>query len=326
VVSLFKSRSPATIVWLLILSIVVHSHFIAYSPVIKTTGTAGLITDFINKYFVIFSPAVIIIIYHGIIVFQSLRLNHLLADYRMYSRVTYLPAMTYILLTGLFTEWSNLTSALIGNILVIWFYSKIIYLNSSRTPKTSLFNIGLLISISTILYHPLVLLLIPAFFALMILRPFVITEWLILLIGLITPFYFLTSYLYLTNNIASIRSYVPGFKFYVLLLNFSISSITSIIFIIVIFFIGLYYWQQENKRLLIQVRNNWVILIVIMITMLPLPFIYHGENVENLIVCIVSGSPIIAKGFLAAKRKSLPSLMFWILIILSVLKNWQIMK
>lgn len=325
-VALFKDRSPVTIFWLFILSIIVHSYFFVYPPNITATASEGLLAVLINKYISPLSPAFITFIYYAVILLQALRVNHLFTDHRMYSRVNYFPAMVYILLTGLFMEWSSLTPALLANFLVIWFFAKIVQLYNSPNPKTLLFNIGLLTGISTILYHPLAMLLPVAFFALMILRPFNVTEGVVLIMGVIAPFYFLASYLYLTDNFHTIKNYVPSWQFH--LLNIPASTVFFITIGIIIFvvFIALYFWQQENRRLLIQVRNNWVVLLVMLLVMLPIPFINKNAGLESLLLCIVPASPIIAKGFLGPRKITLPFIMFLALIVLGILKNWHIIK
>ena len=324
-VSLFKDRSPVTIFWLFILSIIVHSHFFVYPPPITATNTDGLLAVFLNKYIAPLSSAFIILIYHAVVLLQSLRLNHLFTDQRMYSRANYLPAMVYILLTGLFTEWSSLTPALLANFLVIWFFAKIVQLYNSPHPKTLLFNIGLLTGAGTILYHPLFMLLPAAFFALLILRPFNITEWVVLVMGVAAPFYFLVCYLYLTDHVPLIKEYVPSWRFNLLHISVSAMFFVTVAVIVFILLTALYFWNQE-KRLLIQVRNNWVVLFVMLLVMLPIPFINNNAGIQSLLLCIVPASPIIAKGFFGPKKNALPFIMFLALITIGVLKNWQIVK
>lgn len=325
-VSLFKDRSPATIIWLFILSIIVHSHLFVYTPTIYTTPGDGLLSAFINKYAVLLSPAFIVFTYHALVVLQSLRLNHLLTDYRMYSRVTFLPAMVYILLSGIFIEWSNLTPALIGNTFLIWFFAKAANLHNSPSPKTLLFDIGLLAGVSTLLYHPLALLLPATFFALMILRPFVVTQWLILVMGMITPFYFLMCYLYITDKLETIVYYLPAWQLSLPHVPISAAFFVTIAVLLFILFVALYYWPQENRRLVIQVRNNWVVLLTLLLVILPFAFINKNVGIESLILSIVPASPVIARGFLSPKKNTLPAIMFWVLIILGILKNWEIIR
>lgn len=325
-VSLFKDRSPATIFWLIILSIIVHSHFFAADPPLYARDTEGVLSAFVNNYLVQLAPSSLIFVYHAIVILQSLRLNHLFTDHRMYSKVNYLPAMVYILLTGLFTEWSSLTPALIMNTFLIWFFAQTVRLYNSHNPKTLLFNIGLLTGVTVIMYHPSALLVPVAFFALMILRPFIITEWLVLVMGVIFPFYLLTSYLYLTDQLLSIKNYIPTWQLNLPHIKNTIIFFITIAIIVIIVLIGIFYWQQEKRRLLIQVRKNWVVLLAMLFVLLPVTFINKNAGIESLILCIVPASPLIAKGFLAPKKNTIPTLLFWGLICLAVVKNWQLIK
>ncbi|HEX8279191.1 MAG TPA: hypothetical protein VF540_10875, partial [Segetibacter sp.] len=83
-VALFKDRSPATILWLFILSIVVHSHFFVNYPVVQPAQDDGLLSVILNNYKAAFSNGAAIFIYHVIVLLQALRLNHLFTGYRMY--------------------------------------------------------------------------------------------------------------------------------------------------------------------------------------------------------------------------------------------------
>ena len=325
-VALFKDRSPVTFIWLFLLSIVVHSQFIVYFPTIPANDQDGLLSIFLNNFVSGLSPQLVVFIYHIIVLVQALRLNAVFNDNRMYSKINSLAAMLYILLTGIFKEWSNLTPALIENTLIIWLFAKTVRLYNNPTPKTLIFNIGLIIGISIILYHPSALLILVAFFALMIVRPFIITEWLILIMGVIFPFYFLASYLYLTDNFHTIQNFLPKWGFNVPVSDFTPAFFVTIGIIIICLITGFIYSQQESRRLLIQVRKNWVVLSVMLIVMLPIPFINEGENLNSLLLWIVPASAYMAKGFLAPKKNTWPNFMFWSLLVLALIKNWHIVQ
>jgi hypothetical protein len=308
------------------LSFVVHSHFIIDFPVIENSTADGLLSVFLNRYITLLDPAILIFIYNGIVIVQALRINYLFNNHRMYSKPNFLAAMVYVLLTGLFKEWSNLTPALIENFFVIWLFAETIRLYNNPNPKTLIFNIGLIIGSSILLYHPSALLILVAFFALMAVRPFVITEWVVLLMGVVFPFYFLASYLYLTDKLPSIRKYIPDWGLNIPHADLTPAFFVTIALIFISLIIGLIYSQQEMRRLLIQVRKNWVVLLVMLFVMLPAPFINKEAQVDSLLLWIVPASPFIAKGFLVPKKNTLPNLMFWSLLILAIVKNWQIVK
>jgi hypothetical protein len=326
VVALFKDRSPATVIWLFILSFIVHSHFIINFPEIPTSHNDGLLSVFLNNYVAPLSPAILLFIYHAIVITQALRLSHLFTDHRMYSKNNFLAAMVYILLTGLVKEWNLISPALIDNTLLIWLFGKMIRLYNNPNPKSLVFNIGFVIGLSIILYHPSALLILVALFALLVLRPFIFAEWLVLLMGVIFPYYFLLSYLYLTDQFKTILRYIPRWGVNIPHTVVSPAFFVTVGLLLILIVTGMLYSRQETRRLLIQVRKNWVVLTAMLILMLPVPFINKGAGVDSLLLWIVPASPFIAKGFLGPKKNTFPSLLFWSMLILALVKNWEVVK
>ena len=325
-VVLFKDRSPVAIVWLVLLSLAVHSHFVIDFAGVQAPRQDGLFSLLLNRYVAPLNAAIVLLIYHVVVIAQALRLNHLFGENRMYSKPNYLAAMVYIMLTGIFKEWSALTPALLDNLLVIWLYAKTVKLYNSSDPKTLLFNTGFIIGISILCYHPSALLILVALFALMVVRPFVITELLVLLMGVLSPVYFIASWLYLTDSFHTINQYIPMWQ-----LNLPDTQVTGWFFvtvslILLILVTGLIYWQSESRRLLIHVRKNWGVLMVMLLVMLPIPFINKDAGLDSLVLWIIPASPFIAKGFLAPQKNILPNLMFWALLGLGILKNWGLVK
>ena len=323
-VSLFKDRSPIAIIWLFLLCIAVHSSFVFSPPAVLQSDNNGLLSVFLNKFCLGLSPILLICIYHVCVLVQAFWLNAILSNFHMYGRVNYFPAMVYILLTGVFLEWNNLSPSLLINTLIIGLYAKTLQLYNHPNPKTLIFNMGLLVGIIILLYHPLALLIIAALFAVMIIRTFNPSEWIVLLLGIATPFYFSFSYLFLFDRWSSYSDYIPHWQF-----NLPDIHINNVFFITVgllflVLIIGLYYWQQENRKLLIQVRKNWGLLITLFFILLLVPFINKGSSLDSFLLWIVPASPLIAKGFFVPSNNRLPNIMFWLLFALILLKNWQI--
>ena len=112
----------------------------------------------------------------------------------------YLVAMSYILITSLVPEWNNLSSVLITNSVMVWAWPRMVSLYNHPRPKAVIFNIGLALGICSFFYLPSMLFLLLLGIALLLFRPFSITEWLVALVGLLSPYYFLCIYLYLTDR------------------------------------------------------------------------------------------------------------------------------
>ena len=325
-VALFKDRSSANIIWLIVLCIVVHSHFSLFPPQVIAHGNDGLISVFLEKYLADLHIGAVIFIFFLLILSQAFHLNFLFNDQRMFSRSNYLTAMSYILITAVFKEWNQLMPALFANSVLIWLYSKIIKLYNNPNPKTLLFNIGLIIGACILLYHPTALLIIVAMFALLVVRPFNINELLVMFMGVLAPFYFLGVYLFLTDNFVHLSVYLPTWQLNLPDVENQLYFFISIGLIILFLFIGIYQWQDKNRRMLIHIRKNWGVLIAMLIVMIPLPFINENASLESLLMWAIPVSPFVANGFLGPKNNTFPNIMFWLLVIIAVLNNWPFLK
>lgn len=321
-VSLFKDRSAATVVWVIVLCIVVHSHFFFFPPQVIVDGEDGLISFAFKKYLGGLEPLAVMALYHLLVISQALRLNFLFNDQRMYTRVNFLVAMTYVLVTTLFREWNNLTPALVANTFVIWLFAKTLRLYNNPNPKTLLFNVGLVIGLCVLLYHPTALLIIVAIFALLVVRPFNLTEWVVMLMGILSPYYFLGAFLFLTDQFTNLGRFIPRWELNLPDVTTPIMFSVSMGIILILVLVGLYHYQNKSRRMLIHIRKNWGVLIVMLWVMIPLPFINKNAGLDTLLMWSIPVSPFIAIGFLEIKRNVVLNIMFWIFVVLIVLNNW----
>ncbi|MGB4845108.1 MAG: hypothetical protein WBP16_11640, partial [Ferruginibacter sp.] len=131
---------------------------------------------------------------------QAVYFNKLVNDQRIMHKPNYLTGMSYLLITSLFMEWNLLSSPLIINSFLIWVWSKMSGLYNNPKPKSVLFNIGIAIGCCTFFYFPSLAFVALVIFGLAITRPFKLTEWLIALFGIITPYYFLLAIVFLTDK------------------------------------------------------------------------------------------------------------------------------
>ncbi|TDH23029.1 hypothetical protein EXU57_18390 [Segetibacter sp. 3557_3] len=321
-VALFKDRSPANVIWLIILSIVVHSHFVFSPPQVQARDPDGLISVFLLRYLSDASDLFLILVYHTIVVVQALRLNYLFNDQRMFTRNNFITAMVYIMLTGLLPEWSNITPVLIINTLLIWLFVKLVRLYNHPNPKTLLFNTGLIIGLSVLLYHPSVLLVLVVIFALLVVRPFNLPELLVMVMGVLSPFYFFAVYLFLNDEFPLFYRNLPRWSLNLPAVENPRMLLVTAVLLLLMLGVGLFHWQGRTRRMLIHVRKNWGVLLVMLVVTLPLPFISIYEDLDGLMLWLIPASPFIAEGFLGPKKNTFPNAIFWTLLVLIGVNNW----
>ena len=94
-------------------------------------------------------PSVYPIISFLLLFTQAITFNKLANDHRLLQKPNYLTGMAYLLITSMFTEWNILSASLIVNTMLIWVWANMSGLYNNKNAKSTLFNIGIGIGIST---------------------------------------------------------------------------------------------------------------------------------------------------------------------------------
>lgn len=325
-VFLFRDKSIVNIFFLVLLAIVVHLHFFLVEPILILGKGDGLFSLFLNNYLSELPSTFLFIVYELVILIQAIRLNMVLTDFKMFQSTNYTTAMTYVLFTGLIASWSCISAALLSNSMVLWLFILLTRLYNNQSPRTLLFNIGMLVSITIMAYHPTAILILVVLFALAVVRPFRIAEWLVLLMGIILPYYFLISWLFLNNQLVALKTYLPGIHFQLPLQHPDPWLIGGIAYLVLVLLVGMYFWQKYNNRMVIQIRKNWSVMLVLLFSLLPIPFVFSGAGLDSGTLILIPLAAFVANAFGYPKKMLVPNLLFWLAIVLIVHNNWELIK
>jgi hypothetical protein len=321
VVALFRDRSTASVFWVIILSIVLHAHFFVHAPQVIVVPEDGLFYILLQPLTVLPGVA-IVILYQVVLIIAALRFNYVLNDLRMFNKTAFTTAMSYILLASLFAQWNNLLPAMLIHLMLIWLFNKIARLYHNPHPKTLVFNIGLIAGCIQLLMPSFFTLPIFCLLALTILRPFRPDEWVILLLGIITPFYFLAIVLFLNDNLADILDYFPFTRFHKISFppkeTLLINSILLFLFVVG----GFIIWQKNTSRMLIQSRRNWGVLFLFILFVIPVLFVYRGNWLNVAFLFVLPFSALASNIFLYPRKIAFPMIFFLLTVAAIVYNNW----
>lgn len=267
-------------------------------------------------------PGVIwMIIYHVIVLLQALRLNYILNEKRMFQRQAFTTAMCYVLLTALFAQWTHITPALLCNSLIIWLFDKMTQLQGTAKPKTIIYNIGCIAGAAVLLYHPSIMVVLACFLAIAILRPFDLTEWFVLLMAILTPFYFLISFLYLAGDINDLWLYIPEWGMPFRLPPDIRPALATLILLGAVLLAGIYMWRTHSGRMLIQVRKEWSVLLFLLLSLAPAMFISKDAGYEAGLLAMVPAAAFAANLFFYPRKVWFLFIIFWALVALAIYNN-----
>ena len=311
-VFLFRDRSDINLLFLVVLSILVHFHFYWEAPIVIANPSDGLLAYLLFHYIQPLPPLALMVLFHVIVITQALRLNILLSRFKMFQQVSYLPAFTFVLLTALFPFWDAISSGLIANALIIWILVKLNRLYDQTQPKTLEFNIGLIVGFSILLYEPIAILIPVVVFALAIIRPFRLAEWLVLIMGILLPFYFIFTYVFLTDSAAAFTAFLPKLDWKNPLAGLELKAAITLIFIAIQLLIGIYFWQAQQNRNIIQVRKYWGVMLLTLFVTFFQPIIFSTQALYASAIVLAPLASFICYGYASPKQLLLPNFLFWI--------------
>lgn len=264
-------------------------------------------------------------VFYGLLTFllfylQAILLNKLVNDFRLHTRPNYLAGMSYLLITSLFAEWYTLSSTLIVNTFLIWVWGKLCNLHSEPNPKSTIFNIGLVTGIAGFFYWPCFAFSILIMVGLTIARPFRLAEWLTGLVGLLTPFYFFASWLFLTGRWQTYRP--PYMSVHVPSLSETRLAYIAIILIIIACIIGIFFINQNLRRQVVQTRKSWQLLMLYLFVAVIVPFLNSTYNISYFILMSVPLAYITATSFYYPDKKWYPLIMHWSMFAVGIIAGY----
>jgi len=323
-VGIFKQKNPGNALLLLIYGLFIkfpmflHPHQAVmqqgdnylYHVIVKAL-------DPIGKNAGIFYPLLAFILLFT----QATLLNRISNSLKLFNRPNYLVAMSYLLVTSLMKEWNYFSAPLIINSLsIIAWYSMFNWYNSNK-PKSLIFNTSALVGILPLIYSPALTLIVLLFVALLVTRPFRITEWFVSLIGLATPYYFLFVVLYLSNEWDYHKLLTPV-SFHFPQLPSSLWVTGGILFLVVPFLIGGYFVQDALNKMLIQVRKGWSLLLIFLIVTLLVIVVNPGRNYMHWLMMAVPITAFHAAAYYYSTPRWLPLLLHWVIFAFVIMLQY----
>ncbi len=320
---LFKKSSPVNIAYLLVYAVVLKIHTFLDPRIPVAAPTDGflyhrlleLLAPF-NERFSLIYPIVTL----AFIFIQALSFNGFVNREKLLHRTSYLPAMSYILITSFFPEWWELSSALVVNTLLIWVMGALCKLYNHPAPKGLIFNTGMALGIASFFYFPAIAFYLLLFFALVSLRPFRVSDWMVGTLGVLTPYYFLFTTLFLINNWNPL-TYLPSVSVAWPSFEQNAWSLTGIILLVLPFLVAVGYIQRNILRMLIQVRKLWGLMVVFLILTLLVPFVNMESSFRYWVLAALPFAAFHSYAYFYAGKKWMALVLHWVTVAFVVAQS-----
>ena len=253
-----------------------------------------------------------------ILFLQAVILNKISTDQKLFQRNNYLTGMSYLLITSIFHI--GFSSTLVSLSLFIWILTILFNLSNHGNPKKNIFNLGLLTGFSILIFFPMFLFVFVVLFGLLIFRPFRIQEWFIVILWIITPFYFLFSFAFLLDKFEILQ--FPSLHFLFPKFRLSNFEIVSVFLTLLLTIIGFLFTQSNMRKLLVQSRNCWTIISTFLFFALFIPLFNKTPEFQYTIFSFAPASIFVASTFYYPEKKWFLNLSHWILFALSLINGY----
>jgi hypothetical protein len=317
VISIFKQKNPANLLLLLVVGILIKIPMFLKPHGAMVRPEDGILFEGIISFFS--SIATSTPLFYPLLTFvllftQAIMLTRFVNAQRMMSKPTYLPGLAYMLITSLFPEWNYFSGPLLCNTILLFILSELFGVYNKPNARGAIYNVGLALGVAGFLFISSLTFIIWILLALAVMRPLRVNEWLICLLGITTPFYFYAIYTVIDGS-WSWQEFIPNITLGYPSMKQSAWLSGSAFLIMIPFLSGGYYVQQNLRRMLINIRKGWSLLLLYLFAALLLPFVNTSDTFENWIMAMVPMAAFHGYSYLYSGWKIFPLLLFWLTVV-----------
>jgi hypothetical protein len=323
VIALFRERNSLQVPALIAATLLLKMSFVSQPwPEGGYPNPGGLLPLLLNDYIV---PGVrtpwLLVVGQLVMLGSAIYGNLVVSNRRMFAQNHLLVAFCMVLLSTLFAGTNHSLTGILLLPFVIGFFSNITQLYQQLKPQKIVVNAGLLAGTCALLYHPFFFVLPVAFIGLSIMRPFRAAEWVLMLVALLCPFYFVFSIDFLLDRWQPQR-HLPSFAGLSRAWNPALFWSLALSTFGVWFALAFFRWIRLTRRMVIQGRKNWYVLLFLLLFMLPGVWVPDGNAFSMLTLATFPASAFLANAFAGEQKSVGQILFFWLLMAAIIVSAW----
>ncbi len=324
---LFRRQHPLTVVLLFFYGLALRAAaFLNPAAPLRSEGDGylyDLLADGLTETFrstPVFNP----LIGYVVVFLQALLLNAQMEKDKLLARIGFLPAMSYLLVTALLPDWWGLSSLMLSATLLIRVWGDMNRVFNARRPGDIIFNAGVLTGLSALIYFPSILFGVFIFIAPAIMGTPRFRDWISALTGLMMPFYFFLSWVYLTSRWGQI-DLTPGMRLHRLLPQLQPMTWVSLGMLVVPFLWGVGALNRQIPRMLIRNRKIWTLLYAYLFLGILISFWGGGSGFGSLYLTFVPIAAFHAVAYEYAGRPWMARLLHFMTIFAIIGWNYLVL-
>ena len=295
-ISLFRRLSPVNILLLCIIAVILRAGillnppdkldfkvFEVYLSVLLNIQSNNLFSVEANLFFAIL-----------LTLLQALLFNRIVNEYNLLGKPSFLPALMYVTGSSLLMHFLVLTPVLICNFLVIWMLSKFLSIHRKESALSTMFDLGMIIAVGTLIYLPFVVMMLILWISLIIFRAFNWREWIAGVLGLATVYFFVAVAYYWTDSFEKLQSFQVPLAIEFKLFPINYYEYLVLIPLLLILFLSIISLQQKLYRSNVHIRKSYLLLFFTFIFSILSFFITSKYQIYHFLLAVPAAAVFMA--------------------------------
>ncbi|MEJ7780896.1 MAG: DUF6427 family protein [Daejeonella sp.] len=235
---------------------------------------------------------------------QSLVFNRIINSYNLLGKSTYLPALLYLSAGSLFVPFLILSPVLFCNILSLWMIEKFLSIYKRDQVGSVMYDLGMIVAVGTLIYFPFIAMLPILWISLIIFRPFNWRDWLAIVTGFITIFFFLAVFYYWNDSLDKFyQIWLPLASKFPTNLRINYYDTLVLVPVAVILILGFFQLQKNFFRSVVQLRKSFQLLFFMFITGLISFYLKEDLRLYHFLLCAPPAAVLMAYYFVHATQR-----------------------
>lgn len=244
---------------------------------------------------------------------QAIQLNALINRQKMMGSSNYLPALSYLTISSAIPIWNEFTSWSIAASVLLWGFQAQFSLYQTPQSRGAVYNRCLVWGLLPLLEPSTYPFLIWGVIGIWVMRPFRWAECWVMLIGLLTPYYFLGIWKY-WNGMTDWYRLFPQADLHLPEMTRLTWYYTGVGLLAIPTVAGMLQVQSNLRKMLIPVRKGWTHWTLWLFVAALVPFLTEGFGV-GYTALLIAVAAFQACFFFYASWRIVPLLFFWMELI-----------
>ncbi|MCK5028338.1 MAG: hypothetical protein KAR57_01800 [Bacteroidales bacterium] len=305
--SILKSNRPGVIIFIVLAGILIWGLSILNTNVVEISG--DILSMPLYRLFGNIIPVnslASIFVGFAFVLFQAFLLIQFNRKYILINYRTYLPAFFYILISGSFIPLQRFNPTLIGTIFIFLSLDYIFSIYREEYALNKLYLAGFFISIASLFWVPFSVFFIVIWISLSVLRPFIGREWIVSLLGFLTPYLFVFVFYFVVFDLSELtlllENVKEGFSFIKEFNNIHLAYYLFYGFLLFIILNASYVLIMNFQMKKIRTRKYFVINWWLFVICLILFFFFKYVSFEIIYLISIPISFLLTNYFYTLKR------------------------